>query len=315
MRKRSRKQFLLCWPLLFITDSAFAGESATPARVVQEYLRVLSIARTAEVLAKYRSQRALNEENEFLQSLPPQRRDKYTNYLRLSLPAKNKPVSETVNGDTALVVIEKVGEEQMQPYQSKDHAVSVVIERYGSFFLKKETGNWKIDASSWNSDLARSPKENPVEFAAKAANAYKESFPNQPVQGKFLGSPFKPTTVIIGKDPAFGGTWLQFSQKTTGGNEDKLVLGLLDDVENVEARTFQIAMQKLSWNKRTMFNVRLESNKLPNYSVTHAGVSVAGMKLVFDKKTSAGLPGKIVLRLSSQPETSLSGNFVAVTRD
>jgi hypothetical protein len=203
----------------------------------------------------------------------------------------------------------------MQPYVSKDPSVTMVVERYGSYFLKRENGNWKIDTSSWNSDLARSPKINPVEFAAKAADAYKEEIPNHPAQGKFLGTPYKPDTVIVGKDTTFGGTWLLFSQRSISGqDEDKIFLGLLDDAENVEGRSFQIANNTLSWKKQRMFNVRLESGKLPNYSVTYAGVAVAGMKLIFDRKTKDGIPGKLVLRLSAQPETYLSGTFVATER-
>lgn len=305
-------RLLLCLALLASIAGSAEAAPAGPTATVQEYLAALVTAKSPSALEKYRTQRAQAEESSMTKALPPARQAKYLSYLKLGLPARNKAVSEQITGDSALVVIEKVGEAPMEKYASSDPSVTMVLEKYGSYFLKRENGTWKIDTSSWNADLARSPKKNPIEYAAWAQEASKAEFSQGSVQGKFLGIDFTPDTVTIGKDPSFGGCWLTFSQKSAHGKDaDAISLGLLDDGCDVEGRTFQIANQALSWKKKSMFNIRLQSNKLPNYSVTYAGVAVCGMKLVFDKKTKDGIPGKIVLRLSSQPETSLSGSFVA----
>jgi hypothetical protein len=284
-----------------------ASAQGTPSALVQEYFKTIATAKMPQELDKFCSKRYLAQRKEMFTGVPPARLSKFMNFTRQGFPKSIKITSEKLDGDKASLQVEGNGQPMVKPEVSSD-GVSMSLQNYGNLFLVRENG-WKIDAENWDSKPIPNMM-NPNDWRAAVKALVNQDAPSTPVDGKLEGKPFKPTSITAGSGD-FGGTWVHFSNKSTG---QKLSLGLLDDDEkgNLEGKTFTMADDKLSWPKKRMFNILMESKDLTNGTRTVAGAGIGVMKLTFGHRTAAGIPGTIILKLYAQPEVSLTGQFVAV---
>ncbi len=303
---------LLCLSATCALAALPSHAADSPSQIVQDYYRTLAVTTSLQDLDKFESQRSCKERQSMLKDVPPVRKDKYLKFLRIGIPKTIKINSEAIEGDNAKVFIQAVGSAPMTaaPVQ-KDPSVQLILQKFGAFFLKREQDHWLIDAQEWDSNPIASTMVNPHEWKSWAQQASKNEFPESAVVAKVEGESFVPDRCLIGPDQMFGGTWLKFQQ---GGNANISTIGisinLLDEKADVSDRSFEISDGKLSWPKKQMFNIIRESPKYQS-ARTIAGSEICGMKLIFGKETAAGIPGKIFLRLYSQPETSIAGSFMA----
>lgn len=278
----------------------------TPAMLVQEYFKTIGTAKMPQELDKFYSKRYLGQRKAMFTGVPPARLSKFMNFTRQGFPQTTKITSEKLDGDTASLQVEGNKIPMVKPVTSSD-GVTMVLQNYGNLFLVKENG-WKIDAENWDSKPIPN-MINPNEWKSQVTVLLNTEAPSTPVEGKLQGKTFKPTAVTTGSGD-FGGTWLHFSNKAT---DSKISLGLLDDDEkgNLEGKTFTMADDKLSWPKKRMFNILMESKDFANGTRTVAGAGIGVMKLTLGHRNAHGIPGTIVLKLYDQPEVSLMGSFVA----
>ena len=310
-----RSYLFLCIPILSFTLSVPAQADDAPTVVVQGYLRTLSAAKTQEELDKFETKNYSGKQHTLLNGIAPARKAAFTPYLRTGLPKTVKVSSEKINGETAKVDMQAVGNQPMQPaQQSKDPSVELVMQKFGTFFLKREEGQWKIDAECWDSDKSQCPSINPNDWDIWVKEASRIDYPQTPAGGKLEGTAFVPDSCTVGPDQMFGGTWLQFSGHSKSGSKEGIYIDLLDEPANVEGQVFEVGNEKLSWPKKKMFNIIRESDRFPSTTRTSAGAGICCMKLKFEKALGNKIPGSIVLRMRAQPETSIAGTFTATKK-
>jgi len=303
----------LAWIATFLAMILMAVPACaqeTPSALAQSYFKAIATAKMPQELDKFYSKRYLGQRKEMFAGVPPARLSKFMNFTRQGFPQAMKITNEKLDGNQASLQVEGNGKPLVKPVVTSD-GVTMVLQNYGNLFFVKENG-WKIDAESWDSKPIPNMM-NPNEWKSEVKALINQEAPSKLLEGKIEGKLFKPTAVTTGSGD-FGGTWLHFSNKATG---QKLSLGLLDDDEkgNLEGKTFTMSDDKLSWPKKRMFNVLMESKDFTNGTRTVAGAGIGVMKLTLGHRTAEGIPGTIILKLYAQPEVSLMGSFVATGSD
>jgi hypothetical protein len=141
-------------------------------------------------------------------------------------------------------------------------------------------------------------------------------FVQRPLVGKIGGQPFVPVRNELGPEPDLGGFYLRF---WNGNNRELptqcISIKLAARSFPVEGATFMVYNEQMNWENT--LQVILYDQKLPTKIQTLEGIEACGMRLQFGREKKGLLPGYIVFRANTKPETSLSGYFyvpVAATK-
>jgi hypothetical protein len=289
-----------------------AKASEPPPSVAKSFYSAFISARDLQDLEKFESQRYKQERQKEVQkaSFPI---TAYMRLLKMSRPKQVEVTGQQIEENKAKVSLKASTDKPIEtsPPQS-DPSVHLEMDKFGCIFLIKENDQWKVDGESWASQLSEVESVNPIDWQAWANEAAKIPAKQGSLQCKLNGKSFVPDRCLIGAQEPFGGTWLSFVRGGSKGFPDQgISINLQNKPVAVEQKAFTIADKKMSWSKDGMFNIVLFSKEYPAGSKTVAGVAACGMKIQFDQAQNGCVPGHIVLRLTSQPETSISGDFVA----
>lgn len=295
----------------FATLPGYSAE--TPEKVVSNYYLALAKAGKLQDLKAFESERCFLKQAEFEGKMPPNRTSEFVSFMKFGHPKSIKITTAEIKGERANVLVQALNTTPLQaPPPQKDPHVSLPVQTVGMYYLVRENGLWKIDGEDWRTDKSELKTVNPNDWQEWVNQISQMELAKVPkkLTAKIAGKSIELNYCEVGPNQFFGGTWLKFSD-SADSPKYSLSLSLDSDKTSVAGKSFNILAKKMSWTRKGMFNAIIESPLFPAGSMTQAGPGGCCMKLSFEPGGSDQIKGRILIRLTTQPETSLAGEFVA----